>query len=159
MTNVFISLQKHLVRPIIASNTSLEVTQPVSVLGPTQPLSLNCFLLGDDPDRMFTVKVPKTKNVSILKSLIKKEKASRLKDVDASDLDLWKADFPISDLPTKNLSTDGTKLGSGELLSDVFPSELNIKSIHVTVYVPVRSEYYMNSWYNFAHYSVIRGCR
>ena len=108
-------------------------------------LSLNCFVLGDDPDRMFTVKIPKTDNVSILKSSIKKEKASRLKDIDASDLDLWKAEFPIDDLPTKNPLTDGPKLGSGELLSDAFPSELDIRHIHVTVYVPVRSEYYMHS--------------
>jgi hypothetical protein len=122
-------------------------------------LSLNCFIHGDDPDRMFTVKVPKTDNVSILKSLIKNEKASRLKDIDASDLDLWKVDFPINDLPTKKLLTDGPKLGSGELLSNVFPSELDIRFIHVTVYVPVRSEYYRDSWYIFAHYSVIRRCR
>ena len=123
----------------------------------SQLLSLNCFLLGDDPDRMFTVEIAKTKNVSILKSLIKKEKAPHLDHVAASDLDLWKADFPIDDFPT-NL-TNGPKLGSGELLSDAFPSELDIRYIHVTVYVPVRSEYYMDSWYDFAHYSVIRGCR
>ena len=123
------------------------MTQPVllPVLDPTQLLSLNCFLIGDDPDRMFTVKIPKTDNVSILKSSIKKEKASRLKDIDASDLDLWKAEFPIDDLPTQNPLTDGPKLRSGELLSDVFPSELDIRYIHVTVYVPIRSEYYMHS--------------
>ena len=92
---------------------------------------------------MFTVKIPRTDNVSILKDLIKEKKASRLKDIDASDLDLWKAEFPIDDLFTKN--PDGPKLRSGELLSDVFPSELDIRYIHVTVYVPVRSEYYMHS--------------
>ena len=108
---------------------------------------------------MFTVKVPKTDNVSILKSLIKMEKASLLKDIDASNLDLWKVDVPIDDLPTKNFLTDGPKLRSGELLLDVFPSELDIRRIHVTVYVPVRSECYMDSWYNFAHYSVFRSCR
>ena len=108
---------------------------------------------------MFTVKVPKSDNVSILKSLIKKEKAPHLNHVAASDLNLWKVDVPIDDLPTKNFLTDGPKLGSGELLLDVFPSELDIRLIHVTYYVPVRSECYMYSWYNFAHYSVIRGCR
>jgi hypothetical protein len=64
-------------------------------------LSLNCFLLGDDPDRTFTVKVPKTDNVYILKSLIKEKKAPHLNHVAASDLDLWKADFPIDDLATE----------------------------------------------------------
>jgi hypothetical protein len=64
-------------------------------------LSLNCFLIDDDHDRTFTVEIPKNKNVSILKDLIKEKKASRLKDIDASDLDLWKADFPIDDLAKK----------------------------------------------------------
>jgi hypothetical protein len=118
------------------------VIQTVAALDPSQFLFLNCFIHGDDPERMF-----------------KKEKASRLKDIDVSDLDLWKADFPINDLPTKNFLTDGHKLGSGELLSNVFPSELDIRFIHVTVYVPVRSESNRDSWYIFAHYSVIRRCR
>jgi Crinkler effector protein N-terminal domain len=39
-------------------------------------LSLNCWIIGDDPDRVFTVKIPQTKNVSILKKLIKEKKAS-----------------------------------------------------------------------------------
>ena len=122
-------------------------------------LSFNCLVLGDELEKMFVVEVEKTKSVSILKDLIKEKKASRLKDIDASDLDLWKVDFPIDDLLTKKISTDGPKLGSGELLLGVFPSELNIRFIHVIVCVPVRSECYMDSWYNFAHYSVIRGCQ
>jgi hypothetical protein len=64
-------------------------------------LSLNCFVLGDDPDRMFTVEIAKTKNVSILKDLIKEKKASQLKDVDASDLNLWKVDLPQTSKRTK----------------------------------------------------------
>ena len=121
---------------------SLEVVDALNI---SQLLSLNCFVLGDDPDRMFTVEIPNNKNVSILKSSIKKEKAPHLDHVAASDLDLWKAEFPIDDLPTQNPLTDGPKLRSGELLSDVFPSELDIRYIHVTVYVPIRSEYYMHS--------------
>jgi crinkler effector protein len=33
-------------------------------------LSLNCLVLGDDLEKMFTVKIPKTENVSILKDWI-----------------------------------------------------------------------------------------
>ena len=132
--------------------TPLKVTQTLAAPNVSQLFSLNCFVVGDDPDRMFTVKISKNKNVSILKSLIKKEKAPHLNHVAASDLDLWKVDVPIDDLPTKNFLTDGPKLGSGELLLDVFSSELDIRRIHVTVYVPVRRECYMDSWYNFAHY-------
>ena len=118
--------------------------QTAGALGPTQLLSLNCFLLGDDPDRVFTVKIPKTDNISILKDLIKEKKARHFNHIDASDLDLWKVSFPIDDFPSANL-TNGPKLGAGELLSDTFPSELDLRYIHVTVDVPVRSEYYMDS--------------
>ena len=60
-------------------------------------LSLNCLVFGDDPERTFTIQIPKTDNVSILKSLIKKEKAPHLDHVAASDLDLWQVSIPIDD--------------------------------------------------------------
>jgi hypothetical protein len=65
-------VQKHLVRRTnlllgTASNSSLEVTQPVPVLNHTQLLSLNCFVLGDDPKKIFTVKIPKSDD--LVKSL------------------------------------------------------------------------------------------
>ena len=64
-------------------------------------LSLNCLVVGDDPDRIFTVEIPKTENVSILKDLIKEKKARHFEHVDASDLDLWQVSFPIDDLETE----------------------------------------------------------
>ena len=79
---------------IITGHKQIDVTVTMS-------LSLNCFVVGDDPDRIFTVQVPKTDNVSILKDLIKEEKAPHLNHVAASDLDLWKVDVPIDDLATE----------------------------------------------------------
>jgi hypothetical protein len=61
------------------------------------PLSLNCLIHGDDRKKLFIVEIPETKTVSTLKDLIKEKKASRLKDIDASDLDLWQVSFPIDD--------------------------------------------------------------
>ncbi|KXN90928.1 hypothetical protein AN958_03203 [Leucoagaricus sp. SymC.cos] len=110
--------------------------QTVVALDSAQLLSFNCFLLGDDPDRTFTVKIPKTENVSILKDLIKEKKAPHLNHVAASDLDLWSVSFPIDDLPSKNPPTVGPKLRSEKLLSDAFPSELDINRIHVVARVP-----------------------
>ena len=63
----------------------------------TMSLSVNCYILGDDPDQLFTVKIEKTENVSVLKKLIKEEKPSCLKDIDASDLDLWEVSVPFDD--------------------------------------------------------------
>jgi hypothetical protein len=78
------------------------VTQPVPVLDPTQLLSLNCFVLGDDL-KEFTIKIPKTENVSILKDLIKEKKAPHLDHVASSDLDLWNVSIPVKDDADKRL--------------------------------------------------------
>ena len=63
--------------------------------------ALNCLLLNDDSKRqVFTVKIPKSENVSILKKMIKEEKASQLAHLDASDLILWKVRFPPEQSPS-----------------------------------------------------------
>jgi hypothetical protein len=67
---------------------------------------LNCFVLGDKKDNVFTVKIPKTDNVSILKKFIKEEKVHRLGHVDASDLEIWKVSFPIDDHASKKSQTE-----------------------------------------------------
>jgi hypothetical protein len=66
-------------------------------------LSLNCLVLGDDPDRTFTAEIQKTENVSILKKLIKEKNPSSCSNVDVKNIDVWKVSFPINDLP------DGTR--------------------------------------------------
>jgi hypothetical protein len=58
-------------------------------------LSLNCLFLGEEPGKMFTVKIPKTENVSILKMLIKEKTAPHLNHVAARDLDLWIVDLSL----------------------------------------------------------------
>jgi Crinkler effector protein N-terminal domain len=121
------------------------VIQTAVALDPTQVLSLNCFLLGDDSDRMFTVEIPKNKNVNILKKIIKEEKTPHLDHIAASDLDLWQVSFPIDDLPSKNLATVGPKLRSEKFLSDAFRPELDVNRIHVFARAPGQGEYYLDS--------------
>ena len=58
-------------------------------------LSINCFVLGVDSSEVFTVEVLKTKNVSILKGLIKEKHSRRLNHVDASELTAWKVSVPF----------------------------------------------------------------
>jgi len=108
-------------------------------------LSLNCFILGDNPDRTFTVEIPKNKNVSILKDLIKEKNPSSLGNVDVKNIDLWQVSFPIDDLPSKNPPTVGPKLRSEKLLSDAFPSDLDTNRIHVVVRVPGQGGYFIDS--------------
>jgi len=108
-------------------------------------LSLNCLVIGDDPDRAFTVEIPRIENVSTLKKLIKQKKAPHLDRVAASDLDLWQVSFPIDDLPSKHPPIFGPKLRSEKLLLGVFPSELDINHVHVFAHVPHQGEYYIDS--------------
>ena len=85
---------------------------------------------------MFTVKIPKTDNVSILKDFIKDKKASHLNHVAASDLELWKISFPIDDLTPKQLPTLGPRLRADRLLFDLFTSVLDVSHIHIAVLAP-----------------------
>ena len=52
-------------------------------------LSLNCFILGDDPESVFPVDIQVTSKIGILKDLIKEKNARLLAPVDAKDLDLF----------------------------------------------------------------------
>jgi len=55
-------------------------------------LNLNCWVIGDDPKRVFSVEIAKTKTVAALKKAIKEDPSSKrdLNDIDAKYLDLWK---------------------------------------------------------------------
>ena len=116
----------------------------IQTVDPTQLLSLNC-VISDDPDRMFTVEIEKTKNVSILKDMIKEKKAPHLNHIAASDLDLWQVECPIGNLPFKNRPADQPELRSEKLLSEVFPAGLDINCIHVVAFALAKGEYYMDS--------------
>ena len=96
---------------------------------------LNCFVLGDDKERVFTVKVPKTDNVSILKDEIKKKKAHLFSDVDASDLDLWKVNRPIDDPASKNPQA-GPPLRVNKKLSSLWDGDPPDDDLHILVKAP-----------------------
>ena len=110
-----------------------------AALDPTQLLSLNCFLLGDDFDRMFTVEISKNKNVSILKELIKEKNLSSLGNVDVKNIDLGKVSIPIDDDVGKRLEKiDNLKLLKPHLsLSHVFP---HVEENHLHVVVRINGE-------------------
>ena len=117
--------------------------QTPAALDPTQLLSLNCFLLGDEPDRMFTVKIPKTENVSILKDLIKERKSFSLGNVDVTDIELFQVSLSRDVLTSakygENLKDDVKALGLGqsldsmETLSNIPWSDLGEKKVHVII--------------------------
>jgi len=98
-------------------------------------LSLNCFVLGDDEDQVFTVEIETNKNVSILKDLIKEKKAPHLNHVAASDLELWNVSFPIDNLSSEEPSTVAPKLRSNRKLLS-FADDLLDDHVHILVKAP-----------------------
>src|ERR1700728_2527824 len=62
----------------------------------TRTLELNCLVLGENPNNIFTVKILDTECVYALKKEIWKKKVKdAFNDVDAKDLFLWKVSFPF----------------------------------------------------------------
>jgi len=102
-------------------------------------LSLNCFVLGGDSSEVFTVEILKTKNVSILKDLIKEKQSPRLNHVVASELILSQVSLPV-DTITPELTVDNIetcqKLHSVKKVSSIFGEALVDEHIHILVQVP-----------------------
>ncbi|KAK2461366.1 hypothetical protein APHAL10511_006590 [Amanita phalloides] len=103
---------------------------------PTQLLSLNCIILGDDPKEGFTVKIPKTDNVSALKDLIKEKKKPRFDNVETSKLILSQVSLPLDDDLEESLkNVNFTPLDFFQLLSQVFP-HVEKDHLHIVVQAP-----------------------
>jgi hypothetical protein len=103
-------------------------------------LSLNCLVLGDDPEKMFTVEILKTKNATILKDFIKEKKDPHLNHIAASDLNLWMVDLSLDELGEEpvhvNLDTY-TKLSPPRLpLSSFFKGTVDAERLHVIAKPP-----------------------
>ena len=105
----------------------------------TDTLSINCLVLGVDSSEVFTVEILKTKNVSILKGLIKKQQSPRLNHLDASELTIWKVSLPV-DTITPELTVDDNetcqKLHPVKKISSVFGEALVDEHVHVLVQAP-----------------------
>jgi hypothetical protein len=102
---------------------------------PAQLLSLNCFVLGDQPNQASTVKIPKTENVSILKKMIKEEKAPHFNHIAASDLILTQAPQPKETLNT----VDRTPLDPLLPLAQLF-LRVEETRLHIVVQAPPNGE-------------------
>ena len=87
-------------------------------------LCLNCWVLGEKADRVFTVDIADTTNVSALKDAIKEKMQPTLDHIPAKTLDLWQVrvhcfdasmstpelwqvDVPVDDSALRTVSLDG----------------------------------------------------
>ena len=118
---------------------STQNTALLIVLPTMSTLSLNCFVLGGDSSQVFTVKILKAENVSILKRLIKEEQSHRLNHVDASELILSQVSLPV-DAITPELTLDDIetcqKLHSVKKISSIFGEALVDEHVHILVQAP-----------------------
>ena len=116
------------------------MNQPVAAPDTTQLFSLNCFVLGGDSSGVFTVEILKTKNVSILKDLIKEKQSPRLNHVVASELILSHVSLPVDDDLEESLKNiDLTPLKPLLPLSQVFP-HVEASRLHIVVQAPTTGE-------------------
>ena len=105
-------------------------------------LSLNCLIHSEVTEKMFTVKIPKTENVSILKDLIKEKKAPHFDHIAASDLVLWMVDLDLDELGAGpvhvNLKDIKTcqKLHTVKRISSIFDEALMDEHVHILVQAP-----------------------
>ena len=94
---------------------------------------VNCLILGDDPDDVFPVQVPKTAYVSALRKGIKAKK-----EPSGKELVLWMVNFPLDDLESKleNLNlVDHQKL-IGQKVSAVLVNDPSPDYLHIIAIAP-----------------------
>jgi hypothetical protein len=109
-------------------------------------LSLNCLIHGEVQEKMFTLEIEKTKNVSILKDLIKEKKAPHLDHVAASDLQLWKVDLSLDELGEEPVHDNLDNYSSSKLspprrkLSFFFNGALDDEHLHIIAEAPGMSQ-------------------
>ena len=123
---------------LVDEHVHILVQAPAKVIqpDPAQLLSINCFVVGNPSRNVFTVKILKTDNVSILKDLIKEKQSRRLDHVDASDLILSQVSLPVvNDLQESLKNVDLVPLDPLLPLWQVFP-RVEENRLHIVVQAP-----------------------
>ena len=112
----------------------------IRTIAMSRNLSLNCLVLGDDPEKMFTVEIENTKYVSILKDRIKDKNSSSFSNVDSKNIDLWMVDLKMDGLGVEpvHVNLDNyTKLSPPrKKLSFFFNNIVDDEHLHIIAKAP-----------------------
>jgi len=102
------------------------------------PLSINCWILGDDYMHVFVVEISRNKVVDHLKKAIKVEAHPLLNDIVASTLILYKVSIEYTPQLAEHVTALklNEKLLPFDELSEVFANKLLRKHVHVVVETP-----------------------
>ena len=99
-------------------------------------ISLNCWILGDDPNELFLVTVPSSEPVVYLKRAIKQADRESLKNVNEKDLVFYKAsiftDDTFMDKVTK-ITANVDPIHPLTRISDVFTPVLEKQCVYLIV--------------------------
>ncbi|PPQ82207.1 hypothetical protein CVT26_009201 [Gymnopilus dilepis] len=106
-------------------------------------ISLNCLVLGDSPELLFDVTIPKSEKVAVLKEYIKRKNTPRLDNVHAPHLEMWQVSLPVDGLDARpehisTMLTDDRKLRlPNKRLSTIFKDgDPDDDFVHIIVKVP-----------------------
>ena len=109
----------------------------ILVVIPSHHLELNCYVLGDDREHIFSVNLPSTNTVAYRKVI--KAEAFTGKHVDSNRLDLWKVQVPVGPNFIKEIEklvlVDEDYLQPLPALSKVLPPLLP-EHVHIIVNPP-----------------------
>jgi hypothetical protein len=104
---------------------------------------LNCWVIGESENNIFTVEIELSRTVGVLKDLIKEKKRHAFDSIAADQLNLFQIEVPADDfnktLKEVNLPSDvehATKLGPTSKLSKFFKHEPLEEHIHIMVAKP-----------------------
>ncbi len=61
------------------------------------PITLWCYVLGDEPRQAFSVEIDSRKVVAVLRKAIKAKNPNSLLDASSNDLKLWTVSVPLDD--------------------------------------------------------------
>ncbi|PPQ77252.1 hypothetical protein CVT26_005991 [Gymnopilus dilepis] len=116
---------------------------PLSLGSLAKSFSFNCLILGEGPDDVFDVTIPKNGKVAVLKEYIKKKSTPYLDNVPVRLIELWRVSLPIEGLDARveiisTSLTDDRKLRSPtKKLITTFENHVDDDLVHLIVRVPV----------------------
>jgi hypothetical protein len=121
---------------VVVAPPPLAVIQTGLSSEPLRLLELNCFIIGDSCNNIFTVKIPKTESISTLKEVIK-EKKNAFRHIDADTLIVWQVSILDDSSLGKNLGEinllDESSLRPTQKLSGLFSEPPIQNHLHIVV--------------------------
>ncbi|KAI5987113.1 hypothetical protein EDD15DRAFT_1510829 [Pisolithus albus] len=126
-------------RPLVPHGIHILVQPPPTLLAvPQVTISLNCLVLGDTRNHIFTVDLAISENVGVLRKAIKAKKLNAFCDVDADQLSLYRTSLPDDgELEGKLRSLNYDEpLQPTSILAKIFPVLPDASHLHIVVQPP-----------------------